>query len=246
MAEEHPAEPVSAPVAGGAPAVPEAPATSGVVPGATLPELPGELATLPVPPGSDAVSERASDSDRDEVVKALRDHCVAGRLTLDEFSERTGSALAARTRGELDAVLADLPSLSQPPAEVVRQRRPRRWIVAVMGETESKLRWRLGGHTAVIAVMGQCHIDLSGAEIDGPEVVITALGIMGQIDIVAPEGIDVEVTGLSLMGRRSIAIRDVPLLRGSPRILVRAFPIMGEVNVKTRSRPVDQLPGSTP
>jgi len=42
--------------------------------------------------------ERASDSDRDRAVSLLRDHCVVGRLTLDEFSERTGSALAARTR----------------------------------------------------------------------------------------------------------------------------------------------------
>jgi hypothetical protein len=155
-------------------------------------------------------------------------------------------ALAARTRGELNAVLADLPSLSQPPAEVAPRRRPRRWIVAVMGESESKLRWRLGGHTAVVAVMGQCNIDLSRAEIDGPEIVITALGIMGQVDIVAPEGIDVEVTGLSIMGRRSIAIRDVPLLRGSPRIVVRAFPIMGEVNVRSRPRSVDRLPDSAP
>ena len=39
----------------------------------------------------------------------LREHVVEGRLTLDEFSERVGLALEARTRGELDAVMADLP-----------------------------------------------------------------------------------------------------------------------------------------
>jgi hypothetical protein len=171
---------------------------------------------------------------------------VAGRLTLDEFSERTGLALAARTRGELDSVLADLPAdmpaASQPLAAEVPRRRARRWIVAVMSESESKGRWRLGGHTSVVAVMGQCHVDLSRAEIDGPEILITALGIMGVIEIVVPEGIDVEVTGLSIMGQRSISMRDVPVLRGSPRIRVRAFPIMGEVIVSTRSA-AGQLPG---
>ena len=195
----------------------------------------------PASPAGNAgeASERASDSDRDRVVGLLRDHCAVGRLTLDEFSERTGAALAARTRGDLDAVLADLPTAQQPLAQVAR-RRARRWIVAVMSESESKGRWRLGEHTSVIALMGECHLDLSQAEIDGPDVVITAVGIMGTIDIVVPEGIDVDLTGLSIMGRRSLQVHDVPVLRGSPRILIRAFPIMGEVKVSSRTASSDQ------
>jgi hypothetical protein len=112
--------------------------------------------------------------------------------------------------------------------------------VAVMSESESKGRWRLGEHTSVIALMGECHLDLSQAEIDGPDVVITAVGIMGTIDIVVPEGIDVDLTGLSIMGRRSLQVHDVPVLRGSPRILIRAFPIMGEVKVSSRTASSDQ------
>ncbi|MGA3354314.1 MAG: DUF1707 domain-containing protein [Acidimicrobiales bacterium] len=186
-----------------------------------------------VVPAAGPAAERASDSDRDRVVTALRDHCVAGRLTLDEFSERTGAALAARTQGELHAVFVDLPSSSKPVVELPR-RRARRRIIAVMGESESKGRWLLGDHTSVVAVMGHCHVDLSRAEIEGPEMVITAFSVMGEIEIVVPEWIDVEVTGMSIMGRKSVATRDVPVLRGSPRILVRAFPIMGEVNVRSR------------
>jgi len=95
-----------------------------------------EHSVEPAPPGPaqhiGQAAERASDSDRDHVVTLLRDHLAVGRLTLDEFSERTGSALAARTRGELDAVLADLPVASEPLPQVAR-RRARRWIVAVMG-----------------------------------------------------------------------------------------------------------------
>jgi hypothetical protein len=61
-----------------------------------------------------------------------------------------------------------------------------------MGESESQGRWQLNGHTSVVAVIGQCHIDLSRAEIEGPEIVITALGISGSVEIVVPEGIAVE------------------------------------------------------
>jgi hypothetical protein len=53
---------------------------------------------------------RASDSDRDAVVSDLGEHFQAGRLTAEEFDERMGRALAARTWGELRDLLADLPA----------------------------------------------------------------------------------------------------------------------------------------
>ena len=54
---------------------------------------------------------RASDEDRERVVSMLRDHAAAGRLSTDELDQRTGTALAARTHGELDGLLTDLPRL---------------------------------------------------------------------------------------------------------------------------------------
>jgi len=52
---------------------------------------------------------RASDSDRDAVVSVLRDAYTAGRLTLEEFEERTSSAYAGKTWGELRELTRDLP-----------------------------------------------------------------------------------------------------------------------------------------
>jgi hypothetical protein len=52
---------------------------------------------------------RASDEDRHRVVQALERHTAAGRLTVDEFSDRAGRAYAAATRTELALVLHDLP-----------------------------------------------------------------------------------------------------------------------------------------
>ena len=40
---------------------------------------------------------------------ALQRHVGAGRLTLDEFSERADAAYRAGTLGDLDALLEDLP-----------------------------------------------------------------------------------------------------------------------------------------
>jgi hypothetical protein len=52
---------------------------------------------------------RASDADRDRTAAALREHLAAGRLTTEEFGERLDQAYAAKTLGELDGLMADLP-----------------------------------------------------------------------------------------------------------------------------------------
>ena len=52
---------------------------------------------------------RASDLDREQAADSLRDHAVAGRLTVEELDERSGRALAARTLGELEELFEDLP-----------------------------------------------------------------------------------------------------------------------------------------
>jgi Domain of unknown function (DUF1707) len=53
---------------------------------------------------------RASDADRDRIVTALRENLADGRLTTEEFDERLDKALAAKTLGELEDLMADLPS----------------------------------------------------------------------------------------------------------------------------------------
>jgi hypothetical protein len=53
---------------------------------------------------------RASDEERERAVAALRRAAGEGRLTVDELDERTARAYAARTRGELDRLLEDLPA----------------------------------------------------------------------------------------------------------------------------------------
>lgn len=59
---------------------------------------------------SPAAEMRASDADRDAVLSDLSEHFQAGRLTHEEFEDRAGRALAARTWGELKDLLRDLPS----------------------------------------------------------------------------------------------------------------------------------------
>ena len=54
---------------------------------------------------------RASHEERERVVDQLRIHAGEGRLELDELEERIDAALKARTRGELVALMRDLPRM---------------------------------------------------------------------------------------------------------------------------------------
>jgi hypothetical protein len=66
---------------------------------------------------------RASDADRDRTAALLREHHAAGRLTAEEFHERLDAALNAKTLGELDDLLEDLPliDLYRLPDEALRR-----------------------------------------------------------------------------------------------------------------------------
>jgi hypothetical protein len=54
---------------------------------------------------------RASDADRDRTAALLREHHAAGRLSAEEFHERLDQAYEAKTLGELDHLLSDLPGI---------------------------------------------------------------------------------------------------------------------------------------
>jgi hypothetical protein len=65
---------------------------------------------------------RASDADRDAVAERLRQASVEGRLEPWELEERLEKALRARTYGDLDPLVRDIPGRSaargRPPVSV--------------------------------------------------------------------------------------------------------------------------------
>jgi DUF1707 SHOCT-like domain len=60
---------------------------------------------------------RAGDADRQLVADRLRTAVDEGRLSLDEYDQRLSTAYAAKTYGDLDNLLADLPGKTLRPAD---------------------------------------------------------------------------------------------------------------------------------
>ena len=64
---------------------------------------------------------RASDADRDDTASRLRRAYADGCLETHEFEERLDLVLAAKTRGDLRRLVADLPKKTRPARERVEQ-----------------------------------------------------------------------------------------------------------------------------
>lgn len=174
---------------------------------------------------SDLPETRIADVDRDRAVTELREHAVAGRLTLEEFGERVDQAYAARTRGELDVVQRDLPA-----APVVRAP-TRRFALALMGGLNWRGRFRLAQRSTIVAVMGGANIDLRSAQVEAPEVTLWTWAIMGGVNVTLPPNVEADLGGFSLMGGRNDQTRTPR--HPAARVRIRAYSLMGGVNVRT-------------
>ena len=175
---------------------------------------------------------RASDAERQRVAGDLREARVAGRLTLEEFSERLDLVYASRTRAELGPITRDLPA----EAAAESGRRATRWSIAVLGGSSRRGRWRIEGKLRAVALLGGCELDLGKAEITGPEASITCISFLGGISIVVPDGVEVEVSGFSLLGGRDVDLGGERRRPGTPLIRIRGFAILGGLEVRSPER----------
>jgi hypothetical protein len=178
---------------------------------------------------SGELEKRASDAEREQVVGRLRDASSEGRLTLEELADRTALAYTARSHAELAPLTDDLPAGLAP-----SRRKPVRWMGAVIGEVKRTGRWRIRENTHVVMGIGDCHLDLRTAELDGDEVTVTISQIIGDTTIVVPQHVDVELSGFFLIGDKSRAGSEEELPPAAPRVHVRAFGLIGELNVVRR------------
>lgn len=126
-----------------------------------------------------------------------------------------------------------------------QRRSATKWIVAFMGGTEKRGRWRAAERINAVAVMGGHDIDLRHAELDSDDTTIVAITVMGGMDVYVPDTIDVEVGGFSLMGGTGERGSRRPARAGAPRIKILAYNLMGGIDVwrlpeETKDMPLKQ------
>ena len=185
--------------------------------------------STPAEPGDSLV--RASDADRDRVVEALAAASAEGRLTLEEYSERSDAALVARTLGDLAGLTADLPAASLPAVPNGDAAAVPEEITAVLGNESRKGPWVVPPHLAVRSVLGDCHLEMQQAVIGQHVTNIDATVRFGTVTIFVPDGIGVRMTGRAVLGAKSSDLGGEPQ-SGAPVIVVRCDVLCGAVTVR--------------
>jgi len=175
-------------------------------------------------------SLRVSDAERDAVLRTLGDHAAVGRLTLDELEERSGRALAAKTRGDLATLTSDLPREAGQASELSPLPTVRN-MVAIMGGSHRRGRFRTVGSINAVAIMGGDEIDLRDAELEGGELTLNLFALMGGSNIYVPDSVEVEVGGFSLMGGHEEVGSERPPRPNAPLIRIRVYALMGGATI---------------
>jgi Domain of unknown function (DUF1707)/Cell wall-active antibiotics response 4TMS YvqF len=177
--------------------------------------------------GDDLLALRVSDTDRERAVASLREHLSAGRLTLDEFTERVEEAYAARTSAELERVGRELPA-----AAPARARRGRKWLtLSVFSHIVRRGRWRVPKLALVVSFFGDIDLDLREAEADGPQATILVLTHFGNVDVFVPEAVEVDTTGIAIFGHSRDWGSELPPTPGTPLLRVWSLGLFGTTDV---------------
>lgn len=174
---------------------------------------------------------RIGDDDRAELIAVLREHTAAGRLTLGEFSDRAGAVFAARTRSELERVTVDLPPAAREVARSVDGSERR--IVALVGDSRQQGRWHVARRTKAVAVLGDVTLDLRAGTVEGDEIFINALALVGDVIIVVPEGMEVDLTGTPILGDHTVRVAEGRAREVLPALRVRARAVLGDVTIRS-------------
>ncbi|MGB3769542.1 MAG: DUF1707 domain-containing protein [Rhodococcus sp. (in: high G+C Gram-positive bacteria)] len=180
---------------------------------------------------------RVSDAEREHVGGLLQRAVGHGMLSLGEFSERMDSVLAAKTRGELNAVLIDLPGMSiagqtpdrapVPPPAPQAPAHPTEVspadIRATMSTVTRSGSWRAPPAIRIASKMATVTLDFTSAVLSSPVVRIDVDDYCSTITLVVPDGASVDFGGLVLIG-------------GSAKNRLGSRPVQGALHVSVHGR----------
>ena len=177
---------------------------------------------------------RASDADRDRVLARLQDALASGMIDLEEFHDRSGQALGARTRRELAATTSDLPASDAPGTQDS--------VVELRGASSSLKRtgrWIVPRTLVLHQHKGSAELDFTQAQISHPVTAIELDISGGSVEIRLPDGASASTDGIDAIRSSIEDHRKNPPPAGHPHFVITGTIQRGSLELRgPRPRPL--------
>jgi hypothetical protein len=189
----------------------------------------------PVPTPAGPAAQRAGDADRDAVAAMLRVAAGEGRIDLSELEERLGQVNRAKTYGDLDLLVADLPL---PPPSLTLSGLDAQPDALLLRTTTANIRqagpWVVPRRIIAESTTGWITIDFTQAHCPHREVTVEVATKTGWIQLYLPWGWAARVGPLgTYTGHISNKAPEVPD-PGAPTVIVTGDPLFGSINIRQR------------
>ena len=200
---------------------------------------------------SPAPNQRVGYAERDAVAAILQQAAADGRLDLDELDDRLGSALQAKTYGDLEPLIADL-SASPPwrpdprttalalpgqgPPEPGYSREDPLRLDGGMGTERRAGVWTLPPFVRISSGAGAVKLNCLQATAAAPVVDVEVIAGVGSVLIVVPEGWAINDDRLGkAIGSKTIKVGRIPAA-GCPLLVLHGSVGLGSLKVRHASR----------
>ncbi|GAA4902702.1 DUF1707 domain-containing protein [Streptomyces coeruleoprunus] len=190
------------------------------------------------PPGG---AIRASDADRDRFAHILGDALAEGRLDAEEHAERIDAVYRAKTVGELEPLVRDLPAGARPAAAAQPHAGlpdalpdgPAESLVAVFSSSTRRGRRRVGPRTNAFALFGSVEIDLTEATFTQRLTVINATSVFGSVEVRVPENVSLRGNGTGVFGSFEVDALEAAEPE-APVVVVNGYAVFGSVEARPK------------
>lgn len=143
---------------------------------------------------------RASHEDRDIIVEQLRVAAGDGRIDAEELDQRIEAALNARTYGELDVLIKDLPPSTQAASQARRTEAEASQSITIShGNTHRRGAWLVPRQLTIAVRHGNVELDFTEAVFHGPREIEIVLDTRhSNIRLLVPDGSTFDTSALAV------------------------------------------------
>ena len=189
---------------------------------------------------------------RQKIIDALCESFARDEMEIGELEKRLELVHQAETADQLGLILADLPippvplklegAVSSPSSDLAprptlpNDRIPdHSVIVGIMGGGARSGTWIPAENNWAVGVMGRCELDFRESQLGAGVTKVRVLAFMGAVEIIAPPDVQVESSGVGIMGRFGISNRyRPPTYPDAPVLRVTGLAFMGGAGVTVR------------